>query len=78
MIDHYDRWVGRRLKEYRLLNNLTLEEVGLKIGKTKKQVQNYELGASRLYLPQLIELCIIYNIDYKAFINESIKQLEEE
>lgn len=30
MIDHYDRWVGRRLKEYRLLNNLTLEEVGLK------------------------------------------------
>ena len=78
MSDAYDKWVGNQLKHYRLKNNLTLEEVGLKIGRSKKQVQNYEIGESRLYLPLLIELCRIYDIDYRKLINESISYLESE
>jgi transcriptional regulator with XRE-family HTH domain len=78
MSNYFDEWVGQQLKVYRLQNKLTLEEVGQRIGKTKKQVQNYEVGKTRLFLPLLIELCELYGVDYRRFIEEAIKQLEVE
>ena len=78
MNDKYYEWVGSKLKEFRLRRKLTLEEVGEKIGKTKKQVQFYETGHTRLYLPTIIKLCEIYNIDYRKFIEASLAYLEDE
>ncbi len=78
MNDKYYVWVGSKLKEFRLRNKLTLEEVGKRIGKTKKQVQFYEMGQTKLYLPTIIKLCNIYNVDYMKFIQASIHYLEDE
>lgn len=78
MNKNYYIWVGNQLKTFRKNNKLTLEEVGIKLGKTKKQIQNYENGHSRIYLDTIVELCKIYNVDYSKFVQESIKYLDND
>jgi transcriptional regulator with XRE-family HTH domain len=76
--DKYYLWVGKELKKYRKKNKLSLQDVADRIGVSFRQVKNYEDGVSKVTFPTMIELCELYGIDYRKFIEESIKQLEEE
>lgn len=53
--------LGGVLKELRLKNNYTLEEVGNKLGVTHKSVQFWEQGVNEIKLAKFIMLCSIYN-----------------
>lgn len=54
--------LGDKLRELRLKNNLTLEEVGKKIGKSFKSVQLYETGNTTISLDVFFSLCAIYGV----------------
>lgn len=71
----YDIWVGKKFKNYRLQRDMTLEQVGERIGKTKKQVQNYENGVSRIHVDLFMRLCDIYGIDVNDFMHDSLAYL---
>ncbi len=52
--------LGGVLKELRLKNNYTLEEVGNMLGVTHKSVQFWEQGVNEIKLAKFIMLCSIY------------------
>lgn len=71
----YYVWVGETLKVHRLRNNLTLEQVGLKLGVSTKQVQYWETAERKITVPTMVELCSIYGIDVNEFFTKSIEYL---
>ena len=52
--------LGETLKELRLKNNYTLEEVAQKLGVTHKAVQFWEQGRTEIKLTRLVELAKLY------------------
>lgn len=62
--------IGVALRKLRLENDLTLEEVGNKIGKTKKSIQLYELGEVTISVSVLKQLTEdVYGIKIGTFLN---------
>lgn len=63
--------IGNRLKELRLNNKYSLEEVGIKINKTKRTIKAYEdaeISISIVILKQLVE--DVYGVRLGTFFNE--------
>ena len=54
---------GSLLKRARKNNNLTLEEVANKFGKSKSWIGDIESGRNRIYFDDAIKLCSLYKID---------------
>lgn len=73
----YNMWVGEKFREFREKNNLTQEQVGERLGITKKQVSNYESGRNSIRIETFYKLCNIYNIDSEQFVLEAIKFLKD-
>lgn len=70
-----DRMIGEKLKNYRLINDMTLEEVGDRIGYTKTGYRLFEIGERSIPIPVLIKVCKIYNVDYKDFLDDIAKKI---
>ncbi len=63
--------VGERLRDLRIKSNLTLEEVGNKIGRTKRQVKSYEDGTTSISLVMLKKITEeVYGIKVGTFLND--------
>ena len=60
--DVVDVHVGRRVREVRLLRNLTQEELGEKIGVSYQQVQKYETGANRISASRLYRIAVEFDV----------------
>lgn len=65
-----EEMIGQELKRLRLQNDLTLEEVGNKIGKTKKTVQLYETGKITISVSVLKQITEnVFGIKIGTFLN---------
>ena len=65
-----EQMIGLKLLELRTQNNYTLEEVGNKIGKTKKSIQLYETGEVKISVSVLKHLVEdVYGIKIGTFLN---------
>ena len=60
--DVVDVHVGRRVRQIRLLKNLTQEELGEKIGVSYQQVQKYETGANRISASRLYRIAVEFDV----------------
>lgn len=61
------------LKDYRIKNNLTQEQVALELSITQQQYSRFEVGLSILNINQLLVLCELYKVspnDLLGFIEE--------
>lgn len=66
-----EKAIGLRLKELRLKNGYTLEQVGDKIGKTKKSIQLYENGEVTISVNVLKQLTEdVFGISIGTFLND--------
>ena len=74
-INKYDVALGKILKEYRVLNNLTLQNTADKLGVTRQMIFYYENGRTPLLVTQVIKICGIYGIDYATVLKQA--QIEE-
>lgn len=69
-----ERLIGLRLKELRLQNNLTLEEVGNSVNRTKKSIQLYENGEVTISVRVLKDIVEnVYGIKIGTFLNDVFK-----
>ncbi|MBP3377879.1 MAG: helix-turn-helix transcriptional regulator, partial [Clostridia bacterium] len=64
---------GIRLRELRELHNLTQDQLGRKIGRSKSVISSYENNVKIPPLDILTELAVIYNVslDYLVGIDKS-------
>lgn len=69
MYDIDIKLIGEKLRNYRKINNMTLEELGTKIGKTKATIGKYETGEIIIDIVTLLEICNIFNIDFNDICN---------
>lgn len=77
MIDDYDKFCGSKLKELRVLNNLTMEEVGEKVGKVRSVISYYESGKTKVDVTMLAKLLSIYNYPIGRFIEECLEKCDK-
>lgn len=65
--------LGVELRKARIENDLTLEEVGNKVGKTAKSIQLYETGTTTISINVLVDLCKVYGITPGTILDKIIK-----
>lgn len=56
--DPVDVHVGRRVRHLRILQNLTQEELGERIGVSYQQIQKYETGTNRISASKLYWIAV--------------------
>ena len=61
--------IGRNLKEFRNKNNITQEELALKIGTTHSVISAYENGHTLILTAFLINLCKVYSLSADSICN---------
>jgi transcriptional regulator with XRE-family HTH domain len=62
--------VGARIRNLRLRNKLSQEEVGRRLKISFQQVQKYEKGTNRVGASRLSELAKIFGVSVDAFFSE--------
>lgn len=62
--------VGARIRNLRLRNKLSQEEVGRRLKVSFQQVQKYEKGANRVGASRLSELAKIFDVPIGTFFSE--------
>lgn len=65
--------VGERIRKYRKLSNLTLEELGNRIGVQKSTVRKYETGMIRVSHEKLETIAGVLGIDVSLLYGEGAK-----
>lgn len=66
-----DAAVGARIRNLRLRNKLSQEEVGRRLSVSFQQVQKYEKGANRVGASRLSELAKIFDVPIGTFFSEA-------
>ena len=66
---------GTELKEYRIKNNMTQQQVAQMIGSDPKYVSQIELGKNKCTLKMLIKFCKAYNVTPNDILYKYINKL---
>ena len=66
----FNKELGRRINEARLLQGLSNQEVASKIGVTHQQFRKYTTGQDRLSLQRFLEICQALNHKPGFFFND--------
>ncbi len=69
-----DRHVGKKLKQIRKKHKLTQAKLGEVLGVSHQQVQQYEIGDSRVAASTLFEISNIFNVKPNYFFDDIEKQ----
>lgn len=62
-----DLLIGKKIKEHRLLKNLTLESLAKEIGVTFQQLQKYERGTNRVSAVNLHKIAALLKVSLTEF-----------
>lgn len=57
-----DEYIGARIREGRVLLNLSQEQLARAIGVSFQQIQNYEKGANGVCAVRLFDICKVLNV----------------
>lgn len=61
--------IGKELKKLREAHKYTLEEIGTKIGKSRKTIHAYEKGSVSISVNTLKDILNIYNVNISKFLS---------
>lgn len=67
-LEHFDKFVGERIREARLANKLTQRGLSELLGVSFQQVQKYETGANRVATARLDLLTVALNRPLRYFL----------
>ena len=70
--------LGQRLREYRKAKNITIEELGNLIGKSKATVNRYETGEILMDILTVLEICNALNIDLNDLCKNEVHSIEKD
>ena len=72
------RDIGKNIKNFRLQNNMSQEEMAEKLFVTRQTISNYETGKSRPDIDTLVRIADIYGTDVNKLIYGEKKYTKEE
>ncbi len=67
----FDEILGNLLREYRVQNKLSMQNVADKLNVTRTNIFYYEHGISALSVTQLMKICTLYGIDYITVLKQA-------
>lgn len=70
--------LGQIAREYRKARNMSIEEVGDAIGKSKATVNRYETGEIVMDILTALELCNVLNIDLNDICKKEVHSIEKD
>jgi len=73
-VSEFDRKLGRRLREARLLKGLTQQQIGEMVGVSWQQVQKYESGDNRISAERLYTLSRELELSLAFFIEGGLAE----
>jgi transcriptional regulator with XRE-family HTH domain len=65
-----DQHVGRKLRHFRALANVTQKQLGDQVGVSFQQIQKYEIGTNRVSASKLYEIAKFLKVPVSAFFPE--------
>lgn len=68
--------LGENLRRYRKIANMSMQQLGDAIGKSKASINRYETGEVLLDMLTAIEICNIFNIDLNELCEVSVQGVE--
>jgi len=69
-----DKTIGSIIRYYRIMNDLTQEELAEKINLSYQQIQKYEYNKATPPLDKLTQICKILEIPSEVFFKDSIRK----
>ena len=66
--------LGKRLREKRVNNNFTQEDLGFKVGNSGKQIGRIERGENNVTSCMLFQICKALNISLKELFDFEIEE----
>lgn len=73
-----DNYIGKKIKESRLIKKMTQSDLGQEIGLTFQQVQKYEKGINCISASKLYNLAKILEVEINDFFPGDIFQKEQD
>lgn len=64
--------VGKRLRHYRKVADLSMEDVAEKLGITYQQLQKIERGYNRISVGRLMMICEVLNINVHRIVGDDV------
>lgn len=70
--------IGKMIRYYRKSANMSVDDLGKAIGKSKATVARYENNEIIIDVPTIIEICNIFNIDFNDICHNSMHSFEKD
>lgn len=70
--------IGRKLQKLRESKNLSLNDVGLKVGKARNTIHAYEKGKISISVNVLEAVCNALNYSYIDLLDEIVQDMKRE
>jgi len=70
---NYNDLVRRRIKEYRILKNISQEELGKYLNLPKQAISRIEKGKRRVTIEELEKISLFFDEPLQAFVKEEYK-----
>ena len=70
--------LGNKIREYRKAQNISVENLGKAIGKSKATVNRYETGEIVMDIITAMEICNILNIDLNDICETEVHSIEKD
>ncbi len=67
--------VGENIRKIRLIKNMSLQEVAEKVGLTKKAIQRYETGETKIDMFRLTDIAKALEVDMESLLDGTYKFL---
>ena len=71
-----DEIVGQKIKTIRMRKNMSLNDVALRIGKSRYTVRNYEEGRAKMFWTVYLQICRVLDIDPVELSNEVQREVK--
>lgn len=70
--------IGRKLQKIRESKNLSLNDVGLKVGKARNTIHAYEKGKISISVDALNSICNVLDCCFVDVLNEIVQDMKKE
>jgi transcriptional regulator with XRE-family HTH domain len=68
-----DVFIGKRMREFRHVNNISQVDLGRKLGVSFQQIQKYEKGVNRVSATRLFDICKALNVSLSSMFERDPK-----
>lgn len=70
--------IGKKLQKIREPKNLSLNDVGLRVGKARNTIHAYEKGKISISVDTLNSICNVLDCCFVDVLNEIVQEIEKE